>query len=83
MRRLSPSTELMVDPRSGTRCAIRDTRRAGAERYYWTVTVIGEPDPVAAGRIGEIADARAAAEVAVGAVTDWRELPGDRSRDYG
>jgi hypothetical protein len=33
-RRLSPSTELMVDPRSGTRCAIRDTRRAGAERYY-------------------------------------------------
>jgi hypothetical protein len=41
----SPSAELMVDPRSGTRCAIRDTRAAGAERYYWTVTVFGEPDP--------------------------------------
>jgi hypothetical protein len=43
--RLSPSAEPVVDPRSGTRCAIRDTRAAGAERYYWTVTVFGEPDP--------------------------------------
>jgi hypothetical protein len=82
-RTLSPSAELMVDPRSGTRCAIRDTRAAGTERYYWTVTLIGEPDPVAAGRIREIAEARAAAEAALAAVTDWRELPGDRSRDYG
>jgi hypothetical protein len=32
---------------------------------------------------GEIADARAAAEAALAAVPDWRELPGDRSRDYG
>jgi hypothetical protein len=53
-RRLSPSAELMVDPRSGARCAIRDTRAAGDERYYWTVTVIGEPDPVAAGRSGPL-----------------------------
>jgi hypothetical protein len=82
-RRLSPSAELMVDPRSGTRCAIRDTRVAGAGRYHWTVTVIGEPDPIAAGRIGEIADARAAAEAALAAVRDRRELPDQRSRDYG
>src|SRR5205823_1430857 len=55
-RRLSPSAELMVDPRSGARCAIRDTRAADEERYYWTVTVIGEPDPVATARIGDIGD---------------------------
>jgi hypothetical protein len=35
-RRLSPSTELLVDLESGARCAIRDSRRSGAERYLWT-----------------------------------------------
>ena len=39
------AAELMVDPRSGARCAIRDTRAAGDECYYWTVTVIGEARP--------------------------------------
>ena len=66
-RRLSPSAELMVDPRSGARCAIRDTRAAGDERYYWTVTLIGEPDPVAAGRTGDVGTARSRAEAALGA----------------
>jgi hypothetical protein len=40
-RRLSPSAELMIDPESGARCAIRDSGRSGAERYLWTVTVSG------------------------------------------
>jgi hypothetical protein len=65
-RRLSPSAELMVDPQSGARCAIRDTRAAGAARYHWTVTLIGEPDPVAAGRTTDIAIARSEAEAALG-----------------
>jgi hypothetical protein len=59
--------ELMVDPRSGAWCAIRDTRAAGDERYYWTVTVIGEPNPVAAGRAGDVGVARSLAELALGA----------------
>jgi hypothetical protein len=49
----------MVDPDCGARCAIRDTRATGEERYYWTVTAIGAPDPVAAERTGDPAQARA------------------------
>jgi hypothetical protein len=66
-RRLSPSAELMVDPRSGARCAIPDTRAAGEERYNWTVTIIGEPDPVAAGRTAELQAARFEVETALAA----------------
>jgi hypothetical protein len=33
-----------------------------ANRYHWTVTVFGEPDPVAAGRTGKLAEARSRAE---------------------
>jgi hypothetical protein len=39
-RRLSPSAELLIDPESLARCAIRDSRRSGAERYLWTLTVV-------------------------------------------
>jgi hypothetical protein len=52
----------MVDPESGAGCAIRDTRSAGAERCHWTVTVVGKPGPVAAGRAGDAAEARSQAE---------------------
>ena len=52
----------LVDPRSDVRCAIRDTRAAEAERYYWTVTVLGEPDPGANGRVGDTAAAWSRAE---------------------
>jgi hypothetical protein len=55
----------MVDPQSGARCAIRDTRVAGAERYHWTVMIIGEPDPVAVRRTSDIAMARSGAEAAL------------------
>jgi hypothetical protein len=30
----------------------------GPGRYHWTVTAFGEPDPVAAGRTGKLAEAR-------------------------
>jgi hypothetical protein len=40
-RRLSPSAELLIDPETGPRCAIRDSKRFGAERYLWTLTVFG------------------------------------------
>jgi hypothetical protein len=39
--RVSPSAELMVDPKSGAQCAIRDSRAPGAERYLWTLIVFG------------------------------------------
>jgi hypothetical protein len=80
-RRLSPSAELMVDPRSGARCAIRDTRSAGADRYRWTVAAFGVHQ-VAAGRTGELAEARSQAETALAAyMADWRALSGLKSGD--
>jgi hypothetical protein len=55
----------MVDPESGARCTIRDTRAAGAERYHWTVNGVGEPYPVAAERTSELAEARSQVEPAL------------------
>ena len=78
-RRLSPSAELFVDPESGARCAVRDTGALGAERYYWTVSAFGDHQ-VAAGRAGEVTEARSQAEAALVAyMTAWRELPGEES----
>jgi len=57
----------MIDPRFGARCAIRDTRAAGAERYDWTVSLIGDSKPVARGRAGDIGAARSQAESALNA----------------
>jgi hypothetical protein len=65
-RRLSPSAELFVDPRSGARCAVRDTGALGVDRYLWTVTVFSEHQ-VAAGHAEEIAEARSQAETALSA----------------
>jgi hypothetical protein len=59
------SAELMVDPGCGGRRAIRDTGAAGPDRYHWTVTVFDETDPVAAGRTGELMQARSQAETAL------------------
>jgi hypothetical protein len=81
-RKLSPSTELMVDPERGARCAIRDTGADRSDRYHWTVTMLGEDLPLSAGRVGELVDARSAAEAALMAVTDWRGRLGGRSGDY-
>jgi hypothetical protein len=75
----SPSAELFVDPESGARCAVRDTGALGAERYYWTVSAFGDHQ-VAAGRAGEVTEARSQAEAALVAyMTAWRELPGEES----
>jgi hypothetical protein len=69
-RKLSRSAKLIVDPERGARCAIRDTGAAGADRYDWPVTLFGEPDPVAAGLAGELAEARTLAEEALAALFD-------------
>jgi inosine-uridine nucleoside N-ribohydrolase len=81
--RLSPSAELMVDPQSGARCAIRDTGAPEAECYFWTVTVFGYHQ-LAAGRTPELAEARSQAEAGVVDYTAaWREMSRDGSGDYG
>jgi hypothetical protein len=75
---LSPSAELMVSPERSARCAVRDTRAPGADRFRWTVAVLGRLDPVAEGRAENRADARSLAEAAVAAYfADWAEPSGD------
>jgi hypothetical protein len=64
---LSPSAELMVSPERSARCAVRDTRAPGADRFRWTVAVLGQLDLVAEGRAKSRADARVLAEAAVAA----------------
>jgi hypothetical protein len=79
---LSPSAELMVSPEPSARCAVRDTRAPGADRFRWTVAVLGQLDPVAEGRAESRADARLHAEAAVAAYfADLGELWGGRSGD--
>lgn len=64
-RTLSPSAELMVSPERSARCAVRDTRASGADRFRWTVAVLGQLDPVAEGRAENRAEARLLAEEAM------------------
>jgi hypothetical protein len=72
---VGPTTDLMVNPESRTRCAVRDTGTDGAGRFQWSVTVLGQSHPVAAGHTAELARARSLAAVAFRAyVADWREL---------
>jgi hypothetical protein len=73
----------MVDPESVARCAIRDSRSHGAERYLWTVTLFGYHQ-FAVGRTGEREAARSQAEAALaGYAAAWREMPRDGSGDHG
>ena len=44
-RALGPSAQLIVDPASGTRGIIRDTRAEGAYRFHWSVIPSEEPLP--------------------------------------
>jgi len=55
----------MVSPERSARCAVRDTRAPGADRFRWTVAVLGQLDPVAEGRAESRAEARLHAEAAV------------------
>ena len=73
-RILSPSAQLIVDPASGARGIIRDTHADGAYRFHWSVIPTEESLPIAAGRTGELARARALAEVALRACAeDWHD----------
>jgi len=67
-RKLSPSAEVIVILRAAQ--AVRSGTLElppGPDRYHWAVTLLGEPDPVAAGRAGELAEARALAQEALAA----------------
>ena len=73
---ISPSAELLVSPEHGARCAVRDTRAPGNDRFRWTVAVLGQLDPVAEGRTEDRAAARLLAEAAVTAYfADWHKRP--------
>jgi len=63
-RRLSPSAELLVEPDSGARCAVRDIGSPGSGRYLWTVQVFGDRQ-LTEGRSGELVEARSQAEAAL------------------
>lgn len=76
-RLLGPSTQLMFDAPSGARAVIRDTCGDGAYRFHWSVIPSEESLPIAAGRTGGLARARAIAEEALRAYAeDWRGLLG-------
>ena len=75
---LSPSAELMVSPERSARCAVRDTRAPGGDRFRWTVAVLGQLDPVAEGRAESPAEARLLAEAAVTAYFADRAEPSGR-----
>ena len=74
-RSLSPSAELMISPDCRARCAVRDTRAAGADRFRWTVTLLGQLDPIAEGRTENRAEARSLAEGVVAAYSENRVEP--------
>jgi hypothetical protein len=82
-RRLSPSAELLIDPASGARGAMRDSRRSEAERYLWTLTVFGYHQ-LTAGRTGDLAEARSRAEAALTSYAPaWREMRRNGGDDGG
>jgi hypothetical protein len=73
---LSPSAELLVSPEHSARCAVRDTRAPGGDRFRWAVAVLGQLDPVAEGRTRDRVEARSLAEAAVAAYfADRHERP--------
>jgi hypothetical protein len=79
---VSPSAEVMVSPDCSARCVVRDTRAPGADRFRWTVVVLGQLDPVAEERAEDRAEARLLAEAAVAApFANRREL--SAARDNG
>ena len=64
---LSPSAHLISDPECGARGIVRDTRASGENRFLWSVIPFGQLDPIAEGRMGDLARARSIAEVALNA----------------
>jgi hypothetical protein len=79
-RVLSPSAQLIIEPASGACAIIRDTCADGAYRFHWSVIPSEESLPIAAGRTGGLARARAIAEEALRAYAeDWLGLLGGRA----
>jgi hypothetical protein len=74
-RAISPSAELMVSPDCSVRGGVRDTRAPGADRFRWTVAVLGQLDPIAEGRAENRVEARSLAEAAVAAYFAGRAEP--------
>lgn len=72
---ISPSAQLMVDPKIGARAVIRDTR-ADAGRFLWSVLAGDEMYPVAEGRTDDRARAQSIAEAALHAYAENRVAPG-------
>ena len=68
-KKVSPSAQLMVDPRNGARAVIRDTG-ADAGRFLWNVLAAGEMDPMSDGRTDDLANAKSIAEAALRAYTE-------------
>ena len=64
-RTLSPGVRVLVDPVSGARGLIRDTRADGAYRFHWSVIPSAESLPIAAGRTGGLVWARSIVEEAL------------------
>ena len=72
-RALSSSAQLILDPASGARAIVRDTRADAAHRFHWSVLPSEESLPIAAGRTGGPARARSVAEEALRAyAADFR-----------
>jgi len=63
-RTVSPSAKLMVDPRTGARAVIWDTR-SDAGRFRWSVLALDQMDPMSDGRTDDSAQAQALAEAAL------------------
>jgi hypothetical protein len=68
---ISPSAQLMVDPKIGVRAVIRDTR-ADAGRFLWSVLAGDQMYPVAEGRTDDRARAQSIAEAALLAYAENR-----------
>src|SRR5438132_8272919 len=68
---VSPSAELMVDPRNGARAVIRDTG-VDAGRFHWSVLTAGELDPLSEGRTDDLVRAQSLAEAALRAYAENR-----------
>jgi hypothetical protein len=62
---LTPGEHLTVDPESGARAIVRDTRASGESRFLWSVIPFDQLDPIAEGRTGDLTRARSIAEVAL------------------
>lgn len=83
-RVLGPSAQLTVDPTSGARGIVRDTRAEGIYRFHWSVIPPEESLPIAAGRTGGLARARSIAEEALRAyAADFRRHSEPVCPDFG